>query len=135
MDDAFGAPVGSISNPSPSSLKNSFAQVTSRSLEDMAQSDRILPRQVGSGVMRGTQKIVHTDGSYITIGAIEDTNGEFGLAFYDSGGNLIAKDTGATEYKYDPSTDKNYYQNGTLPDGSFGAIFVKSGFNVSDVVS
>lgn len=170
-DDPFGAPIGKMVDSSGVELKNNFTDISSQDVEDMLQSTRVQPRQVGTGVMRGTQRIVDTDGSYITMGAIPETNGEFGFAFfdadgtliskylateqsffnsagtiisqqtaqfqafYDDSGNLISKSTGTTDYKYDLTTGKNYYQNGKLPDNSYGAIFVKTGVNVADVFS
>lgn len=91
------------------------------------------PNQMNSGVARGTQRISNTDGSYIIIGAIPDGSGQFGIAYYNRQGKLIAKDNGVTTYKYD-STGRNYYQNGLLPDGSYGEVIAKSPYNVADAV-
>lgn len=134
MDNGqFGAPVGDIGQPLPGNLKNEYATIPDVSIADYARNNVVLPRDLSTGVMRGTQRIQNTDGSYITLGVIPDTDGEFGIAFFDSSGDLISKSTGVTDYKYDLTTNKNYYQNGLLPDGSYGAIFVKSGVNVVDV--
>lgn len=132
--DAFGAPINQLPDNSSRGLTNSFSDIPSQNVDDMLQSTRVQPRQIGTGTMRGTQKVLNNDGSYITIGQIGDTS-EFGIAFYDPAANLISKSNGMTDYKYDLSTNKNYYQNGKLPDGSYGAIFVKSGVNVQDVFS
>lgn len=149
--EPFGAPVGKMADPADAGLTNDFTNITPRSVEEMLQSTRVQPRDVGTGVMRGTQRIVNTDGSFITLGEIPNSNGEFGIAFftadevlvykslsnqqafYDEDGNLISKSTGTTDYKYDVSTGKNYYQNGKLPDGTYGAIFVKDNVDVADV--
>lgn len=131
----FGAPVGNITDPSTSDLKNEFRSIPDVSVAQYVEDQRVLPRDMSTGVMRGTQRIVNTDGSYITLGVIPDTNGEFGIAYFDSDGNLIAKSTGVTDYKYDVDNNKNYYQNGRLPDGSYGGVYVKEGYDVSDVVS
>jgi YD repeat-containing protein len=149
-DQPFGAPIGNLNESSSNELKNELTNIQSQSVESMLQSSRIQPRQVGTGVMRGTQRIVNTDGSYITLGAIPDTEDEFGIAYfdangtlirkstesaefqYDDQGNLVATSTGTTDFKYDASTGKNYYQNGKLPDGSYGAIFMKPNYDVED---
>lgn len=96
-------------------------------------SDRTLPRQITTGVLRGTQTIMNTDGSYVTIGLIPDGGTDFGIAHFDSKGKIISKDTGVTEYKYDSTTGRNYYQNGLLPDGSYGEVIAKDPYNVADV--
>lgn len=150
-DDPFGAPVGKMGDPTGVELKNDFSNISSQNVNDMVRTTRIQPRQMGTGVMRGTQRIVNTDGSYITLGEIPNSDGEFGFAFftaddvlvskygadqqafYDEDGNIISKQTGTTDYKYDITTGKNYYQNGKLPDGSYGAIFVKENVDVADV--
>lgn len=96
-----------------------------------AQSDRVTPKQVATGVSRGTQTVMNTDGSYVTIGLIPDGGTDFGIAHFDSNGKVISKDTGITEYKYD-ATGRNYYQNGLLPDGSYGEVITKSPYNIAD---
>jgi hypothetical protein len=154
MDDAFGAPTGKLTDPTAGKFKNEFSTIPSQNVDDMLRSDRIQPRQMGTGVMRGTQRISNTDGSYITLGVIPNSSPEeFGIAHFDaddtlikkstaeadyqynSAGVLVSKSTGVTDFKYDATTGKNYYQNGQLPDGSYGAIFMKPNYNVSDAVS
>lgn len=128
--DPTGAPAGKLSDPGTSGLTNEFSTIADQSVD--AISNRVLPRQTTSGVTRGTQRFISDDGSYVTVGNIPDTT-QFGIAYYDKNGNLIAKSTGLTDYKYDLSTNKNYYQNGALPDGTYGAIYVKTGIDVQDV--
>lgn len=130
--DLFGAPVGKLTDPSGAELSNDYANISDRSINDMANTDRVQPRQVASGVTRGTQRIINTDGSYITLGAVPGNESELAIAFWTADNEMISKSTGATDYKYDKDTGKNYYQNGELPDGSTGAIFVKDGYNVTD---
>lgn len=98
-------------------------------------SSRVNPNQVATGLGRGTQTWVSPDGSYITIGLIPDGSNQFGIAYWDSKGRLISKNTGITEYKYDQSTGRNYYQNGLLPDGSYGEAIAKAPYNVSDAIT
>lgn len=100
-----------------------------------AQSSRVNPNQVATGLGRGTQTWVSPDGSYITIGLIPDGSNQFGIAYWDTKGRLISKNTGVTEYKYDQSTGRNYYQNGLLPDGSYGEAIAKAPYNVSDAIT
>lgn len=99
-----------------------------------SSTDRIAPNQVQTGVSRGTTTtITNTDGSYVTLGLIPDGGTDFGIAYFTPQGNLIMKDTGVTTYKYD-STGRNYYQNGLLPDGTYGEVITKAPYNVSDAV-
>lgn len=131
MDQPFGAPIGPMGGMPTTDLSDGFATINSVSIEDMAQSDRIQPRQMGTGGMRGTQRIMNTDGSYITLGVIPNTS-DFGIAFFDSSDNLISKITALTDYVYDPTTGKNVYQSKKLPDGTYGVAGANTGFNVSD---
>lgn len=132
MDEPFGAPVGRIGDPLPEGLTNAFATIADRSVADMARSDRVIPRQVGTGVMRGTQRIQNTDGSYITIGVIPDTDNEFGIAYFAADGDLIFKQLGLTSYLYDPTTGKNVMQIGQLPDDSYGWAVATTDHDVAD---
>jgi hypothetical protein len=128
-DQPFGAPVGKLDDPSSHELKNEFTTIPSQSLESMFQSSRVQPHQIGTGVMRGTQRIVNGDGSYITLGAIPDsTPEEYGIAFFSSDGSQIFKLTGEAIYFYDKNNDNNnIIQIGKLTNGEYGAAFAKSG--------
>lgn len=88
-----------------------------------------------TGTLRGTQTIANTDGSKITLGIIPGTNNEFGIAKFDPQGNLISKDIGSTRFVYDLDTNKNIIQDGELPDGTYGFVVAKEGFDVSEVFS
>ncbi len=145
--DAFKATPMSAYDPL-SRPKGSYNNVRDVSLESL--QDRIQPRQVGTGLMRGTQTILNTDGSKITLGKISGTS-EFGIAyydpddnllssitgttysFYDTNGSLIQKITGGTTYIYDITTNKNIIQIGKLPDGSYGMVVAKPDVDVADV--
>lgn len=152
-DDPFGAPIGKLTDPASTGLKNEFIDIPSQNIDDMLQSTRIQPRQMGTGVMRGTQRIVNTDGSYITLGEIPDSDGEFGLAFftaedvlitkstaeadfrYNSDGELLSKTTGEYIYFYDRDTGNNTIQIGELSNGtSAGAAFAKDGDDLVDAL-
>ena len=95
----------------------------------------VSPQLLQTGTLRGTQRIVNQDGSYITLGVIPNSNGEFGIAFFDKNNTIQAKITALTDYKYNPSTGKNYLQTGKLPDGSYGTAWATDGYNVSDGIS
>lgn len=150
MDD-FGASPGQVGDLSSSGLSNGFSDLPSNNVDSAFNSDRVQPRQVATGVTRGTWRINNNDGSYITIGVIPNTNNEFGIAFfdrnnnlisknqgttqylYDATGNLIYKNTGETDYKYDVATGKNWYQSGKLPDGTYGLVIAEPGYDVSEL--
>lgn len=115
--------------PDDGSPTDDFATISDVSVDAIAS--RVQPRQVATGVTRGTWRINNTDGSYITIGVIPN-NGGFGFAFFDSSNNLVSKDTGVTEYVYDVSTGKNNMQLKKLPNGTYGFAVAASGYNVAD---
>src|SRR5690606_24566076 len=110
----------SVDAPQATDLSNSFTDIPSTSIASLAQNQRVQPRQVATGVTRGTWRINNTDGSYITIGVIPDTENEFGIAFFGADGQVIKKILALTEYLYDPDTGKNIMQEGKLPDSSYG---------------
>lgn len=81
-------------------LRNDFNVVTNNDIDSLIDSNRVEPRQVATGVTRGTWRINNTDGSYITIGLIPNST-EFGIAFFDSSNNLIFKNLGTGQSIYD----------------------------------
>lgn len=119
----------------PQDIKPSDNFATIPDVPISPDSNRTNPNQIPSGVTRGTQKYINTDGSYMTLGVIPDGGTDFGIAFFDSSDTLIAKITGVTQYIYDKTTNKNVVQVGKLPDGSYGWAVAKSGYNVSDGIS
>lgn len=133
-ESPFGASTGQIDDLSSQGLTNDFKTVSNNDVTGNLGTDRVQPRDIASGVMRGTQRIVNTDGSYITLGEIPDNSGQFGIAYFSQGGTIISKGTAETDYKYNATTGKNYYQNGKLSDGSYGIIIVKDGVDVDDVI-
>lgn len=151
QEEPFGASTGGIDKGQYSDLSNDFATISNNNIDGPLTSDRVQPRQVASGVTRGTWRMNNADGSYITIGVIPGTNDEFGIAFfdrdnnlisknqgttqylYDTEGNLIYKNTGETDYKYDVTTGKNWYQSGKLPDGTYGLVMAEPGYDVSEL--
>lgn len=108
-----------------------FANIPNVSVDPT--TTRVAPRQVASGVSRGTQTIMNIDGSYVTLGLIPGTT-QFGIAFFDAKGKIQSKSTASTDYKYD-TNGINYYQNGLLKDGTKGLVVAKPGINVDDAIS
>lgn len=115
--------------------------------------ERILPRQISTGSMRGTQIVgygaVKIDGSNNTISITAPSTSTtinvgviptatitgVGLSIVDSSGFTLFKMDGQTWYWYDKTTTKNVMQIGKLPDGTYGTAIAKSGFNVQDAFS
>lgn len=128
--DAFGASVGKLDDLASSGLKNDFNNIPNNDV--FGQSDRVQPRQVATGVTRGTWRINNSDGSYITVGVIPETTDDFGIAFFNSNGNMISKNQGNTQYVYDVANNKNIIQIGLLPDDTYGFVVAKSGYDVSE---
>jgi hypothetical protein len=102
----FGASPGGIDDLASQGLKNELNNIPQNDIETLIDADRVQPRQVASGVQRGTQRIVSTDGSYITLGEIPDTDGEFGIAFFDSTGQMVFKLTGTTQSIYSSGNER-----------------------------
>lgn len=115
-----------------------------------AAYDRVLPRQVSSGALRGTQRVGYgsteidgsnnritisnpADGTSVGIGSIPGSlTGEFGFFSLDADGNLIMKIVNGTWYVYDITNDKNVMQSGKLPDATYGWAVANAGNNVAD---
>lgn len=90
----------------------------------------VTPYKLGSGVMRGIQIILNTDGSKITLGNLPGNSQEFGIAFIDPSGNTIKTDTGATQTVYN-AAGIPVLLIGKLPDGSYGIAASKPGIDVT----
>lgn len=129
-------PLGSsttIETVSGSTLTNGFNTISTNDINTIIASNSVSPNQLKSGMASNATQIFNTDGSYMLVGRMADT-GELGIAFYDKNDNLQAKYLGVTDFKYD--TDKtNYWQAGTLPDGTRGVAIAKTGINVADAIS
>jgi len=110
---------------------------------------RIIPRQISTGFMRGTQGVGSggakidasnnrivlsaSDGSSVGIGTIpDDTSGAVGFFSTDTNGKLIMKIVNGTMYVYDPDTGLNTLQVGLLPDGVGGIAGANEGYEVAD---
>ena len=103
-------------------LSNDFSTVKVNDIENVIAADRVQPRQVSTGVTRGTWRVVSNDGSYITVGLIPETNDEFGIAYWNSNGDLISKNDGTTETRYDTNGVPRIF---TGSDPSTGGFIMK----------
>lgn len=119
----------------------------------MPSSDqsRIIPRQLSTGTLRGTQSVGYgntkidssnnritfsaADGSVVGMGAIPgSTTNEYGFFSLDTSGKLIMKIVNGTKYVYDPQNNYvNITQDGLLPDGSGGFVAAKPGVDVTSL--
>lgn len=139
---SYGAP-----DPQQGNVKTGdIASVGNAAVESM-NLQRIYPRQLSTGSLRGTQtvgygntqidgtnnRVVITapDGSVLGMGNIPGTK-EYGFFSLDASGNLSMKIVKGTMYAYDPTTNKNSFQAGILPDGTGGAAGANTGYNVAD---
>lgn len=140
------------SNSSSVRIISPSMTVKSRPINDLVQ-DRVLPRQVGTGAMRGTQLVGNTgtmidsannrivltnsDGATVGIGTIPgSTTSEFGFFATNEDGDLIMKIVNGTWYVYDPENDnENRMQTGKLPDGTYNLAITKEGYDVADAIT
>lgn len=121
-------PLGSsttIETVSGATLTNGFSTIRSNDIDSIIASNSVSPNQIKSGLTSNATQIFNTDGSYMLIGRMAAT-GELGIAFYDKNDNLQAKYLGATDYKY-RSDGTNYWQAGTLPDGTQDIVIAATG--------
>jgi hypothetical protein len=132
MADPLGTSPGSVDIPGATEVRNDVTTIPD--VPVAPETDRVAPRQVATGTQRGTQTIMNTDGSYVTLGLIPNSN-DFGVAFFDATDHLISKNTATTQYIYDVASGKNIIQIGKLPDGTYGMAVAKSGYNVSDAIT
>ena len=140
MND-FAASPGQVSDLSSSGLSNSFSDLPSNNVDSAFNSDRVQPRQVATGVTRGTQKVgyggveidgahdritFNTDETRITLGDTSDTDDVTGIALTDTTTNKklasLGRDTSTTNAvtgltAYDGTGTRRLHA-GTFPDGS-----------------
>lgn len=107
------------------------ADNTENTAIDHGSIERVLPRQVSTGVNRGTQTVMGQDGTQIQIGNINNTT-EFGISVIDKDGFILFKLVGQTWFWYDKTTNKNVMQVGKLPDGTYSMAIAKPGNDVDD---
>lgn len=132
MADFFGAPTGKQTDPSAEGLKNEFTTVPNQDIE--IESNRVIPRQVTSGVLRGTQRIVNTDGSTITLGVLPDGDGEFGIGYYSPDGTRQKVDLADRDYLYDTEGNISYASGYLIANEEPIVIIVKEGFDALESI-
>lgn len=132
-----------VSDSNSAQVIRSNYTVKSRPIGGLVQ-DRVLPRQVGTGLMRGTQLVgntgtmidaannrivlTNTDGSTVGIGTIPGSlTNEFGFFATDEDGTLVMKVVNGTLYTYNVDSGDNVVQVGKLTNGEYGAAFAKEG--------
>lgn len=113
--------------------------VESKPIADFVQN-RVFPRQVGTGAMRGTQLVGNTgtmidaannrivltssDGSTVGIGTIPgSTTDEFGFFATDADGTLVMKIVNGTRYIYDADTGINVMQDGKVAPSNANSFY------------
>ncbi len=100
----------------PTGLTNDFNNIPDVSIEQLAETQRVQPRSVATGVTQGTWRINGTDGSYITIGVIPDSGNKFGIAFFRTDGT-------------------EWMRAGELPDGTNEIVIAETTSAVKDAFS
>lgn len=125
--------------------------IQSKPIDDLVQS-RVLPRQVSTGLMRGTQLVGNTgtmidaannrivltnsDGSTVGIGTIPgSTTDEFGFFATDADGTLVMKIVDGTRTIYDLENDVAIMIDGKLPDNTYGSVTAKEGVDATELFS
>lgn len=138
----------------PNSRKNMIVNPGGGKSGSLAQSNlsRIIPRQISTGTMRGTQNVGYgsakidgsnnritvgaPDGSSVGMGTIPDGSGEFGFFSLNAQGDVIMKIVGGTLYVFDPDNDNNnVIQVGLMTNDVYGAAFAKSGEDLEEALA
>jgi len=105
----------------------------------IAQQQRVMPRDLKAGSQRGEMTIQgkltvrnpNTD-EQIVIGTIGNDFGIFGAANSTDNPSIAWKIVGQTYYFYDLISGKNIMQVGKLPDGTFNFASAKAAYNVAE---
>ncbi|MEO5499470.1 MAG: hypothetical protein ABIR46_03150 [Candidatus Saccharimonadales bacterium] len=91
MDEYFGAPTGKLGNPLPDGLSNTFSTISDRSIQDMARSDRVIPRQMQTGTLRGQQAVgsqellIDSENARIGVGKIDNLENTYAVTITENG--------------------------------------------------
>lgn len=72
-----------IGSESPTGLTNDFSSIPNTSIESMAEDQRVQPRQIATGVTRGTLRINNLNGSYVSVGVLSVDGDEYGMSISD----------------------------------------------------
>lgn len=105
----------------------------------IAQQQRVMPRELKAGSQRGEMTIQgkltvrnpDTDESII-IGTVGNDFGVFGAADSTDNPDIAFSIVGQTFYFYDLSDGRNIMQIGKLPDGTFNFASAKATYEVED---
>lgn len=114
--DVFGGSTGGIVELAEGRLSNGFHSIASNDIDTVINSNRVQPRQISTGITRGTWRINNSDGSYITIGSVPGSNDKFGISFFEADGTEWAR-------------------MGGLPDDTNNIVLMKPGYSVEDAFS
>lgn len=120
---------------------NTLHDVASVDPYQIAQQQRVMPRELKAGSQRGEMVIQGKltvrnpeTAERILVGNYNNEFGLFGATIINNDENnldLSWKIIGKTRYIY--NNGENFLQDGVLPDSSGGFIIVKSGNEVADV--
>ena len=89
MSDPIGKSPGQPVDLNSVGLKNGYTDIPDQSVD--AQSDRIIPRQMQSGFLRGTQAVgsqdlvIDSSGKRIGISKLADTENDYAVEMNESG--------------------------------------------------
>lgn len=119
-----------LSNRSKGVTKSDYT-LKSRPIGDLAQ-DRVLPRQLSTGTLRGQLTIVGDNGEKIVLGQVPGSETETAITFLDGDDNIVSKTTAQTDYVYNPTTGDVVFQSKRQPDGTYGVSGANEGFDVSE---
>lgn len=105
----------------------------------IAQQNRVMPRELKAGSQRGEMTIQgkltvrnpDTD-EQIIIGTVNNDFGIFGAADSTDNPDIAFGIIGQTFYFYDLSDGRNIMQIGKLPDGTFNFASAKATYEVED---
>lgn len=105
----------------------------------IAQQQRVMPRELKAGSQRGEMTIQgkltvrnpDTDESII-IGTVNNSFGIFGAADSSDNPDIAFSIVGQTFYFYDLGDGRNIMQVGKLPDGTFNFASAKATYEVED---
>lgn len=147
MDEFFGSP-GAVSDPSEDKFKNDFSTVSDVSLDSFAQTDRVNPRSMMTGIHRGVQylggkniysdsenrRIVTEDNSdkRVFLGKIGDGANDWGMKVSQEGVDVAS----ATDSQLVFNSANNLFKivdTGTATVPALGAAPTSDSFTSSSI--
>jgi hypothetical protein len=134
--DPLGVNAGKLDEIDDPNITNSYTTIPDQSMDGLA--DRVSPRQVASGVTRGTQTYPGTDGSRLTMGAVDNTT-QIAEAQYSKTGQKVSQlgqqADGSAGLKFFDANGIGTALFGTYPDGSTAIKVAKSGIEVGSATN